>query len=85
MLICIGNLLKGSVNISSILSSTFLPHFIISEGRTPLGQGHFTMAVGRQQLRPAQLYMPKGMETEQLERQRFIIAGLTIPYFLAKK
>lgn len=35
--------------------------------------------------------MPKGMETEQwgvymmLEQQKIIIAGLTIPYFLAKQ
>ena len=33
MLTCIENLLKGDINISSILSSTFLPHFIISKVR----------------------------------------------------
>lgn len=55
MLICIGDVLKEYINISSILSSPFLPHFVISEVRILLGQRRLAVAVGRQPLRPAQL------------------------------
>lgn len=51
MLTCIENLLKGDINISSILSSTFLPHFMVSKARMLLmDRGIFQWLLVKQQL-----------------------------------